>query len=100
METLESISVRLREAVATGSHREAAAILQQYSRALEQLVHRLNPQDPRLPELAREAFSLIEWARRSTLAQRAGYAARLAKTRDIRPYGPPAGRSHAWTFVV
>jgi len=100
VDPVETTAARLRDAITTGSHSEAAALSQQFCRMLEERMRGLGPQDPRLPQMAREALGLLEWARRTTLAQRAGYAARLSAIPDFRPYGAPARPAHAWNFQV
>ncbi|MEN6603112.1 MAG: hypothetical protein ABFD86_11920 [Bryobacteraceae bacterium] len=61
---------KFRQAVAAGSHAEAAALLQACREELEAALNKLPPQSAEAAGLAREAKDLFEWARRMTLAAR------------------------------
>ncbi len=67
---MTSATEKFRQAVAAGSHAEAAALLQTCREELESALSKLPPQSAEAAQFARDAKELFEWARRMTLAAR------------------------------
>jgi hypothetical protein len=97
---VELTAGQLRRAVATGSHAEAAKLLEDYRRAIEASLHMLQPGDPATDRLRTDALQLIEWARRTTLAARTHYSRQLAALPDLRKYATPAVASSTYNVLV
>jgi len=93
-------AAKVRGAVASGSHNEAAALLDDYCRAVEAQARTLCPGDPAAIRLRDEALELIEWVRVTTLAMRAHCSQQLAALPDFRRYGSPGDRPIAWSVLV
>ncbi len=94
------IAAQLRRAVSCGLHAEAAALLSEYRRAVEDELRGLPLGDPAAHSIQSAALEFLQWARRTTLAARAHYARQLAALPDLRPYAPPATPPRAWDVTV
>lgn len=88
-DALRQTGERLGEAIASGRYADADQMLGDYCRQ----VARIKDADA-----ARQAGELLEWARRTVLAQRANLATRLARLRSLpRAYrGAAATAAHTW----
>ena len=90
----------LRRAISSGSHEIAAAVLDQYRRAVEAKAASFRPGDPAGVRLLREALELLEWARRATMSARAHYSRQFSALPDPQRYGSPASRPSVWDVLV
>ena len=99
MQDIEIIAKGLRAAVEAGCHQDAERCASEYCRAVEQEVRSLEPRDPRVERILREAMELLEWARRVALVEKASCAARLTALPERVPYAPPAVSRPSWAMV-
>ena len=93
MPTLEDVTARLREAVASQAYDEARGLIPVYCELLEAEFHSHSPSSPEARRVAEEARDLYQSLARSVVLDRTQYVTELQRLASLSAYLEPRCRT-------